>query len=99
MFTKTAQQNGASKPSGMDMMIQSLLRGMGVSPDALTGYIEQGKQLATQFVAAMQNTSARLDSLETELKEIKARQIAEEFAAGQRYADLTRQGATWNPKP
>jgi ABC-type tungstate transport system permease subunit len=69
---KTATANGGSKPSGMDMMIQSILKGMGVSPDALTGYIESGKTLATQFVVAMQNTSARLDAIEAEQRAQRA---------------------------
>ena len=64
MFTK---QNGASKPSGMDMMIGSILKGMGVAPDALTTYIEQGKALATQFVVAMQSVDARLKVIEEKL--------------------------------
>lgn len=72
MFGKTATNGAASKPSGMDMMIKSLLNGMGVSPDALVTYIEQGKQLATQFVVAMQNTSTRLDLIEAEQRAQRA---------------------------
>lgn len=82
MFGKspqTAVPNGGPKPSGMDMMIQSILKGMGVSPDSLTVYIEQGKQLATQFVVAMQNTAARLDAIETEQR--AQRVILESMAA------------------
>lgn len=78
MFGKTATAPGG-KPSGMDMMIQSLLRSMGVGPDALVTYIEQGKQLAMQFVGAMQNTSARLDAIEIEQKAQRA--LLESIAA------------------
>ncbi len=69
MFGARVATNGAAKPSGMDMMVQSILRGMGVSPDALTSYIEQGKQLAVQFVSAMQSTEKRLAAIELRQKE------------------------------
>lgn len=68
MFNKSAQPSGSSKPSGVDMMIQSLLRSMGVQPDVLVIYIEQGKQLATQFVVAMQTTAAKIAAIEVEQK-------------------------------
>lgn len=63
MFGKTAQ-NGGTKPSGMELMIGSILKSMGVSPDQLTGYIEDGKHLAQQFVDAMTGTHKRLAEVE-----------------------------------
>ncbi len=78
MFGKSAT-NGAAKPSGMDMMIQSLLKGMGVQPDALVTYIEQGKQLALQFVGAMQATSQRLAAIEAEQR--AQRELLERMSA------------------
>lgn len=43
-----------AKLNGTELMMQSLLKAMGVGPDVLAGYIEQGKTLATEFVTSMQ---------------------------------------------
>lgn len=81
MFGKPNQntaQNGTSKPSGMDMMIQSLLRSMGVGPDVLPTLIDQGKHLATQFVVAMQSTATDIAAIKTE--QVRQRALLEDIA-------------------
>jgi hypothetical protein len=52
------------------MMVNSILQAMGVTPDALTGYIEQGKKLATEFVGAMTGMNQRVTAIEQQNTEI-----------------------------
>lgn len=68
MFQKTA--NGTPKPSGMSMMITSLLGSIGLTPETIAAHIEQGKMLATQFVAAMSGMNQRMAILEERYQEL-----------------------------
>jgi hypothetical protein len=61
MFTK---QNGTPKPDGMTMMINRILISIGLSPEVITAYVENGRSLATQFVAAMSGVNQRMQRLE-----------------------------------
>lgn len=53
----------------MEMMVQTLLKSMGVTPTMLTGYIEDGKRLASEFVGAMVSVDKRLAEMQVEQRE------------------------------
>lgn len=78
MWGKSAPDNGttqqttkppAAKSSGMEMMVSTLLKSMGVTPDMLTGYIADGKRLASEFVGAMVSVDRRLAEMQAEQRE------------------------------
>lgn len=80
MWGKSQTENGTAKPSGLDMMIQTLLRNMGVTPDTLLNYIETGKKLAEQFVAAMTGTENHLAHIRTE--QLAQREMLQRILSG-----------------
>lgn len=57
-----------NKPTGMEMMLQSILKSMGITPETLAGHIATAKELATRFVQAM-------EQIRNEQREIHAEQL------------------------
>lgn len=50
---------GGNKSGGMEMMVQTILKSLGFTPEVIHGYVETGKNLANQFVGAMNGLHAR----------------------------------------
>jgi hypothetical protein len=66
LFGKRDDAAGKSKPSGMEMMIQNLLRSMGVEPAKLEQWVSHGMVLATQAVQSLQNLNTGQQQLQAE---------------------------------